>query len=156
MWQRIQTLYFVLVVLLMTAAVLLPNAEFFSSTSNLSYLLDARGLLELNAEGEAVKTIGTNPLIYLFGIIFFLATYSIFGFKNRKRQFRLATINFILILIYSLVLAGYIYFVMNKLEASFTLKYPVVFSVIALIFNYLGMRGVMKDEKLVKSIDRLR
>lgn len=156
MWQRIQTVYFVLVILLMTAAILLPNVLFANITNNINYLLDARGLLQLDANNYPIKTIGANPLVYLYGIILFLATFSIGGFKNRKRQFRLATLNFILIIIYCAVLAGYIYYAITQLDATYALQYPVVFPVLALIFNYLGMRGIMKDEKLIKSMDRLR
>ena len=68
----------------------------------------------------------------------------------------MATINLFLIVIYMAVLASYIFFSQNKLDADITWKYPVVFPVIALIFNYLAMRGIAKDESLVRSLDRLR
>ena len=68
----------------------------------------------------------------------------------------MATINLFLIVIYIAILAVYIFFAKNKLEADITWKYPVIFPVIALIFNYLAMRGIAKDENLVKSLDRLR
>ncbi len=68
----------------------------------------------------------------------------------------MATINLFLIVIYMAVLASYIFFSQNKLDTDITWKYPVVFPVIALIFNYLAMRGIAKDESLVRSLDRLR
>ena len=68
----------------------------------------------------------------------------------------MATINLFLIVIYMAVLASYIFFSQNKLDADITWKYSVVFPVIALIFNYLAMRGIAKDESLVRSLDRLR
>ena len=52
MWQRIQTLYLILVILLMIAAVILPNADFYNATKNLSYQLDARGIVEITAQGD--------------------------------------------------------------------------------------------------------
>lgn len=157
MWQRIQTVYFVLVIILMIASVLLPNAEFFNSVKNVTYQLDARGIVEMTPQGQAKAVVGTNPTVYVFGIILFLTTFCITSYKNRKRQLRMATLNLFSIIVYIGVLAGYIFFAKNRLGASDIMwNYPVIFPVIALIFNYMGMRGIAKDEKLVKSLDRLR
>ncbi len=156
MWQRIQTLYFILVIGLMTAAILLPNAEFFLQEKNITYQLDSRGMVELDEQGAAKGVIGTNPLTFLFGFIIFIALYSIISFKNRRRQIRMVTVNLLLLIIYIAVLVIYIMVAKNKLNAIVTWNYPVIFPLIALIFNYLGMRGVAKDEKLVRSLDRLR
>ena len=156
MWQRIQTLYFVLVLLLMIAATLLPNADFINSTNHLHYQLDSRGIAELTSKGVPTKTVGTNPCTFLFGIILFVTTFCIFRYNNRKVQFRLATINLLLIFAYIVILAVYLVIAKNKLQADVFLKVPVGFPVIALILEYLAMRGIMKDEKLVKSMDRLR
>ncbi len=82
---------------------------------------------------------------------------TIFKYKNRKQQFRLCTINFILILVYTIVLAVVIFMGKSKLTGTeLTVKIPAVFSLVALILNYLAMRGIAKDENLVKSMDRLR
>jgi hypothetical protein len=55
------------------------------------------------------------------------------------------------------VLAVVIFVGKNKLVGTeLTLKIPAVFSIVALILNYLAMRGIAKDENLVKSMDRLR
>lgn len=156
MWQRIQTLYFILVIILMTVGILLPTAEFFNAEKNIMYQLDSRGIVELTAEGSAGKLAATNPLTFLYGLILFVVTFAIFKFNDRRVQLRLATIGLILILLYIIAFAIFVYFAQNKLNADFTLKTPAVFCVIALIFNYLAMRGVAKDEKLVRSLDRLR
>ena len=156
MWQRIQTVYLVLVIILMIASVLLPNADFFNSTKNLTYQLDARGIVELSQQGEAKGAVASNPCIIVFGMILFLTTYCIFSYKNRKRQLRMATINLFLIVIYISVLAAFIFYTQNKLETEVSWNYPVVFPVLALIFNYLAMRGIAKDVSLIKSLDRLR
>ncbi len=156
MWQRIQTIYFILVIVLMTAGILLPNAEFFNPTQNTSYLLDSRGIVELDAQGGAMKSIATNPCTFIFGMILFLATFCIFNYKDRKKQMRFATINLFSIIVYIIALAVFIFYAKNKLSADVSLQYPVVFPVIALILNYLAMRGIDKDEKLVRSMDRLR
>ncbi len=156
MWQRIQTIYLILVILLMTAGILLPSAEFFNAEKNITYLLDSRGIIEITEQDTVNKLASTNPLTFLFGLILFVTTFSIFKFQDRKKQFRLATISTILILIYIIAFIVFIFYAKNKLNADFSLQYPAVFPVIALILSYLAMRGISKDEKLVRSLDRLR
>lgn len=156
MWQRIQTLYMICVIGLMIASILLPNAQFVDTTNATHYQLDARGLIKIDPQGNPIGTYAVNPATYLFGLILLISTVVIFKYKKRKQQFRLATLNLILIVVDILLLVGFIYYAQDKLQAKFTLLYPIIFPVIALIFNYLAMRGIMKDEKLIKSMERLR
>jgi predicted ferric reductase len=157
MLQRIQTVYLILVAVLMTLAAVLPVAEYFDVAKNIVYQLDMRGFVQLNPDGTFLSAISTNPVTFIFGIILVVTIMTIFKYKNRKQQFRLCTVNFLLILIYTIVLAVVIFVGKNKLVGTeLTLKIPAVFSIVALILNYLAMRGIAKDENLVKSMDRLR
>lgn len=157
MIQRIQTVYLILVAVLMTLAAVLPVAEYFDVAKNIVYQLDMRGFVQLNPDGTFLSAISTNPVTFIFGIILVVTIMTIFKYKNRKQQFRLCTINFLLILIYTIVMAVVIFVGKNKLVGTeLTLKIPAVFSIVALILNYLAMRGIAKDENLVKSMDRLR
>ena len=156
MIQRIQTVYLILVAVLMTLAAVLPVAEYFDVAKNIVYQLDMRGFVQLNPDGTFLSAISTNPVTFIFGIILVVTIMTIFKYKNRKQQFRLCTVNFLLILIYTIVLAVVIFVGKNKLVGTeLTLKIPAVFSIVALILNYLAMRGIAKDENLVKSMDRL-
>ena len=157
MIQRIQTVYLILVAVLMTLAAVLPVAEYFDVAKNIVYQLGMRGFVQLNPDGTFLSAISTNPVTFIFGIILVVTIMTIFKYKNRKQQFRLCTVNFLLILIYTIVLAVVIFVGKNKLVGTeLTLKIPAVFSIVALILNYLAMRGIAKDENLVKSMDRLR
>lgn len=157
MIQRIQTVYLVLVAVLMTLTAALPVAEYFDAVKNISYQLDMRGFVQLNPDGSFLSAVSTNPTTFVFGIILVVTLMTIFKYKNRKQQFRLCTINFILILIYIILLAVVIFMGKHKLAGTeISLKIPAIFSLVALIFNYLAMRGIAKDENMVKSMDRLR
>jgi len=157
MIQRIQTVYLLLVAVLMTLTAALPVAEYFDAVKNISYQLDMRGFVQLNPDGSFLSAVSTNPATFVFGIILVVTLMTIFKYKNRRQQFRLCTINFILILIYIILLAVVIFMGKNKLAGTeMSLKIPAVFSLVALIFNYLAMRGIAKDENMVKSMDRLR
>ena len=157
MIQRIQTVYLLLVAILMTLAAVLPVAEYFDIAKNIVYQLDMRGFVQLNPDRSFLSAISTNPSTFIYGIVLVVTIMTIFKYKNRKQQFRLCTINFILILVYTIVLAVVIFMGKSKLTGTeLTVRIPAVFSLVALILNYLAMRGIAKDENLVKSMDRLR
>jgi hypothetical protein len=95
-------------------------------------------------------------------LIVLLSLICIFLYKNRKLQFRLTVIN-ILFAIGAIILQ---YFKVqdhaNTLVSSgvsiISATYlPGAFlPVLILIFLFLAARGIYKDEKLIKSLDRLR
>lgn len=86
-----------------------------------------------------------------------LAIVCIFLFKNRKLQFRLSVLG----VIFSI---GYLFIEYLKVEEFkktnniLTGSYQVgaLLPVVMIIFFILAARGIYKDEKLVKSLDRLR
>lgn len=116
-----------------------------------------------------------NPVIYSYFnaqssylvfvvnmLIVALALICIFLYKNRKLQFRLTVVN-ILLSIGAIVLQYFkVLDFANALQQSgkpiITSSYlPAAFlPVLILIFLYLAARGIYKDEKLIKSLDRLR
>ena len=92
--------------------------------------------------------------IWLMILTFLLGTgilVIIFLFKDRKLQMKL-TIFAILLAIANIVL----FFSQLKkfVEGSFDLTSPVVF--IVPVFLILAARGIYRDQKLIKSLDRLR
>ncbi len=96
----------------------------------------------------AMSNIWLMILTFLLGIGIVVI---IFLFKDRKLQLKL-TIVALLLSIVNIVL----FFQQIKLfvEGSFDLTSPIVFTVP--IFLVLAMRGMYKDEKLIKSLNRLR
>jgi hypothetical protein len=87
----------------------------------------------------------------LTAIIIVVSVITIFLFKNRKRQLRL-TIFALLVSILNIVL----YF--NKLNKFIhgELSLSCVFAFLIAIFLFVATRGIWRDEKLIKSLDRLR
>jgi hypothetical protein len=94
-------------------------------------------------------------------IIIALAVVCIFLFKKRPLQFRLTVLNLLL----SIALIVIQYFMIKaeaeKLQASNMLAsstyLPAAFlPIIIVVLLFLAARGIRKDEKLVKSLDRLR
>jgi hypothetical protein len=90
------------------------------------------------------------------GIVAALALVSIFLFKARKLQ-----IKFGYIILSLLVLACVLFAVNSEFSFGFAFfssctNYIFFVPLVAGIFDYLAIRGIKKDEKLIRSLDRLR
>ena len=130
MIQRIQTVYLFFVFCLMAILAFIPASS-------------------LNAFSNGFF-IGFSSVIALVAII------TVFLYKNRRMQIRLCYGMLI-----ALVFFYIFYFIFNRQNLSFTelfkqVQYTFVFPFISIIFVYLALRGIKKDEKLVRSLDRLR
>lgn len=98
----------------------------------------------------------------VYMLIVALALFCIFLFKNRKLQFRLTVLN-ILLAIASIALQYFeVLNTANKLQEggkhiSDATYLPGAFlPVLILIFLFMAAKGIYKDERLIKSLDRLR
>lgn len=86
-----------------------------------------------------------------------VALVSILLYKKRKLQIKLCNINVLLIILFYIAFAIYLYTEMELLHATFLrISYGIVLPLIALIFNILAAIKIKVDEKLVKSLDRIR
>lgn len=100
--------------------------------------------VDLNAQ----TTIWLTIVTVLTGVI---ALITIFLFKDRKLQLKLCYLGIFLSLV---LLTLYVLELMNFEEG--TIAFWVVFYVGILISYILAARGISKDQKLIKSMDRLR
>lgn len=91
------------------------------------------------------------PLLILTGISILLGLVTIFLYKDRKIQLRMAIGGIVLSIILLIV-----YFTeMQKFEkGNFALT--AVLAVAIPVFYILAARGIWQDQKLVKSLDKLR
>ena len=102
---------------------------------------------------------GTSELVSSlpgFTIAFF-ALINIFLFSNRKRQMRVCNVLFVIAIgaLSSAVLK--ITATSAEIKASdFDYQFGMVWPVIAIIFTFMAKHSIQKDEKLVRSADRLR
>jgi len=87
-----------------------------------------------------------------------LAAYTIFLYHNRKVQALFCTLNALL------VVGWYVcFFVVSQIvgdktlgTVSFTPEWPAVLPAVAFVFYLLARRAINADEKLVRSMDRIR
>lgn len=102
----------------------------------------------LFAELEAGSTM---PLLLLTGLSILLALITIFLYKNRKTQFRMAIGG---IFLSALLLVLYFLEMQKFVNGNFALS--CIWVLLILIGYLMAARGIRKDEKLVKSLDKLR
>lgn len=141
MIQRVQTLWLIVVAL----------AAFASYTLKLYVGTPIEG-------GEKFLLLADDFLLVIpiitLGI---LAIICLFLFKNRKLQFRLSLLGMFLSI-------GFIFleyfrvetFKTDKLIQSGSYQLGALLPIVMVIFFFLAARGIYKDQKLIKSMDRLR
>ena len=131
MIQRVQSLYLLLAVFLITLA-----------TFNLSFY-------DLNDQVYTAKD--DLKMLFLLVSVNILCLIALFAFKNRKLQMKLikfAIVSELIVIIRSLML--WILF-----QAQIYLMF-IIFMFFIFIFLIMAYRGVRKDEDLVRSVDRIR
>lgn len=110
------------------------------------------------ASMQYVRVNDHYPSLLIALVITVMPLATIFMFKNRKRQRTMTTLCMVFTISFlSLTLMRVSNF-NNGTSAPVNGTYWIgsVLPVIAVIFLALALRGIRKDEKLVKSVDRLR
>jgi len=106
--------------------------------------------------GQDVDVFGHIPVINISCIVLVLTgALSIFSFKNRKRQILLNTISIII----NVLLIGVLAYWLLNLSGGIQIPekgIEPVFPLIAVIGLLIANIYIRRDERLVKSVDRLR
>ncbi|MCU7617776.1 DUF4293 domain-containing protein [Chryseobacterium sp. PBS4-4] len=119
-------------------------------------LLSVLAAAFLYITGQDVEVFGNVSIISISSIVLVLiGAFSLFSFKNRKRQIMLNNIS---IIINALLIGILVYWLQNL---SGGIDFPEkgiepIFPLIAVICLLLANIFIKKDERLVKSVDRLR
>lgn len=142
MIQRIQSLWLLIVALTAFATSRLTlYVGTLPNNTELPFLLSANLLLAI--------------VIIILGI---LALICLFLYKNRKLQFRLSVLG-VIFSIGFLFLEYYVVenvFKPEKNVQTGSYQLGALLPLVMVVFFFLAARGIYKDEKLVKSMDRLR
>jgi Ni/Fe-hydrogenase subunit HybB-like protein len=142
MLQRIQTLWLLLAAI---CAFLMVKLSFYSGNKIME-----DGLKKYEALSGATSPIYVLILIVATGIG---ALIAIFLYKDRKTQKRLTIVS-LLVSIINIVL---LYLETKKFaEGEGNYDLSAVLSVAVPVFLILALRGIANDQKLIKSLDRLR
>lgn len=148
MIQRIQSLFLLLVAALMGASVLSPLLE-VTDDNSLVQTFHSYGI------GDSFPTWGVLTFAALSSLLAFI---NIFLYKKRKIQANIGLLTALLIAVYYATSLVYMNAYLGKIEDVYTLniQFGIILPVIALIFDLLAVSKIKKDEKLVRSLDRIR
>lgn len=166
MIQRIQTILLLGVALCMGLVLAYPiwfetNAEQTQGmmmTAFSTEIIDFGGTMN-NGDDDTVVSSSANWYIAALAVVAGLvALLSIFQFKNRLNQMKLGALNALLMA----STLGLSYYSIFQNEASFSattqgnISLGFYLPAFAMLLNILSNRFIRKDEKLVKSVDRIR
>jgi len=157
MIQRIQTIFLILVVILSVISSFLPILEFSGYDS--SALMNAYKTVSLDDSSVVVaKNMGVGVMQ---GFILLIAIATIFLYKRRSLQMKLGKLNILLIALQIAAIVMYSDTVKeaigpNANDVIVGFKFGAVIPVVNLILTYLAVHFIKKDDKLVRSADRLR
>lgn len=136
MIQRIQSIYLFIVTILSIVICFYPYASL--------------GDRELTYGSSAIY----NGLCTIIPLVTFAA---IFFFRKRILQMRLCSFACILMLFQAIyMIASFFIASEGCAEGNCHLNFPVVVPFINIILTYLAIRGIAKDEAMVRAADRLR
>jgi phosphatidylserine synthase len=138
MIQRIQSIWLLLVAVFAAITFRFPfyNGDWLKDTVQAPVNLDAT----------------TTPwLTIVTAFVGVLAFLTIFFYGNRKTQLRLTYVGILLTVV---MLVLYFLELENFASGSITLWSIFYFAILG--FYYLAARGIWKDQKLIRSLDRLR
>lgn len=154
MIQRIQTIYLLLSVILLGLSYAFNLLLGFSDTHPKLYL-------QFSMLGLSGDLPYSPPLLHwampaLIGIALLLQICSIFSFKKLKKQARIILFSNLFILAFYGVL-GHEYIQMkSQLGGAILPDLGAVFPLVSIVFSNMAWRAIQRDNKLIRSIDRIR
>ena len=156
MIQRVQSIYLLLITILMSFLLARPYAELILKDGN-SLVFNTLSIKKYTTSENYEKYKKTMPLFLLVVITGALCFVNIFFFQKRLLQIRICMISFILLMIILIIMFIYYSSARNVLDHSLhTFRLAVIFPIIAIIMNFLAYRAIHHDEMLVNSYNRIR
>jgi hypothetical protein len=158
MIQRIQTVYLSLAVIALALIFAFPLAQFFSE--NGAYVFSITGLTNMvPGEPQAFAATVFLPIIIFTVGIGLLTVFTVFQYKNRPFQIKLTNIG---VLASIVLIMGIFFFYIPMIEKKINIvpdyskAFGIYLPLVALVFLVMANRAIKRDDKLVRSADRLR
>lgn len=155
MIQRIQSLFLLASVILLSILIYNPFATFIVEPQMAKYSLGALGLSLV--DGSTVEKVQSIGFLLGFIITVLLISFvTIFLYHRRLLQIRLCVFTIVMLL----GLQGVMYYVAfafgENLNSKPTYSFVFIFPIVAAILNFLALRAIARDEAIIRSLDRLR
>lgn len=155
MIQRIQTIYLVMVTIFALLFIFLPIGTL--EYAGLVYHIGFMGIIADDGT-QSLEYSGILRILIMIipFLIMILSTYIIFLYRKRPLQIKLGRLNMLIHVLLVVLTFFYLDNIKNQFEGIFTYGAAIVFPLISMVWLLLANRAIDRDEKLVRSADRLR
>jgi len=153
MIQRKQTLYLLLAIVLSMVCLSLPVAEIQGDGFDDNMLMTN---LFITTGGEEHISMAPWPMFVLLIATIPVALASVFLYRRRRLQASLCVFCILLLLAWYIVAAVIIYNLQALDSGTLSPRWTAALPAVCIILYILARRGIMADEKLVRSLDRIR
>ena len=151
MIQRIQTVYLFLAVVCMVVGLCTTVGHFHQNG------VETMAFHNLYLEVTGGVRIWSPWALFVVLVLSAVSSLlAIFLFKKRMLQVRLTVVSSLLLIGYYIILTAFVFVFKDRYVCDFTLNWTAGLPAVALILDYLAFRGIMQDELIVRSLDRLR
>jgi len=159
MWQRVQTIFLALISITMIVFLFVPIWQEVNTDGQI-VTLTAFLLKQTTAEGTLIST---SSYPYLFVgvaaiIVALVAIYEIARYDNRLTQLKLGALNSLLMAVVLLLSVWFMIQAQKEINPATQGNYQLglFLPMLAMLFNVFANRFIRKDERLVRSVDRIR
>lgn len=158
MIQRIQSVYLFLAFAACCLVFFLPFADFTLDAEKGYYYFTVLGLYTPGPDKiQVFNWLFALPLWLMNSLTAVLCLYILFQYKNRIQQLKLLRITvFINILFVGLIFYYASSLIEKKLGMTSHYKTGIIMPLISLVMEVLATQSIRKDERMVRSADRLR
>ena len=155
MIQRIQTIWLFLATVFLFALFLFPYIQ-FTDAAGVAKAVKVTGLYHFTG-AEVIVDQQFTMLTIATVVVALLPTLVVFFYAHRKKQIIYCYLILLVIIVYSFWLVQTAKSVIGDLQLQFqNYGIGVILPSLAILFVVLAIRGIRKDENLIKSSDRLR
>ena len=156
MIQRVQSIYLLLITVLMSFLFVRPYAE-MTLVDNQVLLFKAHVITIQSAADVISNYKMTIPVILLLLINGLLSFCTIFFYNHRIIQIRLSILNAFMLLALFVTMLLYFFIIRSDLDPTHSsFRLAMVFPILAFIFCIMAIHNIRRDEILVKSYNRIR
>jgi len=154
MIQRIQTLWLLISAIL--SGFLMNGAIVnFVDKSGIRYFTGFSGIYKMTVSGKEL-IISSVPLASLIILVPLLSVFCTLIFKNRKIQKIITLVLFAFTFCLTILIIYYSIIIMKNYNSELVPGIKMAIPLLIMILVSLAYRGISRDDKLVKSYDRLR
>ena len=150
MIQRIQSVYLLVVTILLIVCMCTPVGAYIAEDYSVSKFTN---LCVVSAGG--VKDYAPWAMFVILVVAALLSFTTIFMFKKRMLQIRMSIFNSLLLVGYYIAFFAF-YFALKNDENLFRIGWALCLPLVSIILNILAIRSIGRDEVMVKAADRLR